>query len=133
MADSACSATAYLTGVKANYATLGVTAAVQLGDCMAENNTANHVDSIIAWAQAQGKATGECPKLVIKALRFHPWELPCSLQTVNKTTLLCNSNNNSAEQQPSFPSLTLFAVTSSSSSQDSYFVVIMTLHITDLI
>lgn len=59
VADSACSATAYLTGVKANYATLGVTAAVQLGDCLAENNTANHVDSIIAWAQKQGKATGE--------------------------------------------------------------------------
>lgn len=59
VADSACSATAYLTGVKANFATLGVTAAVQLGDCMAENNTVNHVDSIMAWAQAQGKATGK--------------------------------------------------------------------------
>ena len=65
MADSACSATAYLGGVKANYATLGVTAAVQLGDCLAENNTANHVHSIIAWAQKQDMSTGRFPSFPI--------------------------------------------------------------------
>ncbi|XP_049779154.1 membrane-bound alkaline phosphatase-like [Schistocerca cancellata] len=58
VADSACSSTAYLCGVKANTGTMGVTAAVRRGDCRAQNNTANHVDSILKWAQAAGKATG---------------------------------------------------------------------------
>lgn len=59
VADSACTATAYLGGVKANYATIGLTAAVPLGDCAGENNTAYHVDSIAKWAQDQGMATGK--------------------------------------------------------------------------
>ncbi|XP_049957900.1 membrane-bound alkaline phosphatase-like [Schistocerca serialis cubense] len=56
--DSACTSTAYLCGVKANTGTMGVTAALTRGDCDAQNNTANHVDSIIKWAQDAGKATG---------------------------------------------------------------------------
>ncbi|XP_050096378.1 alkaline phosphatase-like [Anopheles aquasalis] len=58
VADSACSATAYLCGVKANYATIGVTAAVNYSNCAASLDTRNHVQSILAWAQAAGKATG---------------------------------------------------------------------------
>ncbi|XP_049541190.1 membrane-bound alkaline phosphatase-like [Anopheles darlingi] len=58
VADSACSATAYLCGVKANYATIGVTAAVNYSNCAASLDTRNHVQSIMAWAQAAGKATG---------------------------------------------------------------------------
>lgn len=58
VADSACSATAYLGGVKANYETLGVTAEVKLNDCMAAKNKENHVDSIAQWAQRQGLSTG---------------------------------------------------------------------------
>ncbi|XP_058462659.1 membrane-bound alkaline phosphatase-like [Malaya genurostris] len=58
VADSACSATAYLCGVKANYATIGVTAAVNYNNCAGSNNPLNHVDSIMSWAQAAGKATG---------------------------------------------------------------------------
>uniref|UniRef100_A0A182WJL0 Alkaline phosphatase n=1 Tax=Anopheles minimus TaxID=112268 RepID=A0A182WJL0_9DIPT len=58
VADSACTATAYLCGVKANYATIGVTAAVNYGNCAASNDPRNHVQSIMAWAQAAGKATG---------------------------------------------------------------------------
>lgn len=58
VADSACSATAYLGGVKANYATIGVTAAVKYNDCVASNDPKNHVHSIMSWAQAAGKATG---------------------------------------------------------------------------
>lgn len=58
MADSACSATAYLCGVKANHATIGVTGKVKLGDYVAGDNTDNHVDSIVQWAQHAGKATG---------------------------------------------------------------------------
>uniref|UniRef100_A0A1A9W833 Alkaline phosphatase n=1 Tax=Glossina brevipalpis TaxID=37001 RepID=A0A1A9W833_9MUSC len=58
VADSACTATAYLGGVKANYATIGLTAAVSLYDCDGQNNTAHHVSSLAAWAQDQGMATG---------------------------------------------------------------------------
>ncbi|XP_053675176.1 alkaline phosphatase, tissue-nonspecific isozyme-like [Anopheles nili] len=58
VADSACTATAYLCGVKANYATIGVTAAVNYSNCAASNDPRNHVQSIMAWAQAAGKATG---------------------------------------------------------------------------
>lgn len=58
VADSACSATAYLGGVKGNYATIGVTANVKLNDCAAENDTSNHVHSIARWAQNMGMATG---------------------------------------------------------------------------
>ncbi|KAH8276711.1 hypothetical protein KR044_003424, partial [Drosophila immigrans] len=58
VADSACTATAYLGGVKANYGTVGVTAAVPLKDCQAQAQSVNHVASIAAWAQTQGMATG---------------------------------------------------------------------------
>ncbi|XP_037944017.1 membrane-bound alkaline phosphatase [Teleopsis dalmanni] len=58
VADSACTATAYLGGVKANYATIGVNAAVELSDCIAQNNTYHHISSIAEWAQEQGLATG---------------------------------------------------------------------------
>lgn len=57
-ADSACSATAYLTGVKANYATLGVNPQVRFSDCKASLDEKNHVSSIMRWAQKAGKSTG---------------------------------------------------------------------------
>lgn len=58
MADSACSATAYLCGVKANFQTIGVTAQVKLNDCHAANQRENQVESLIALAQKMGKSTG---------------------------------------------------------------------------
>lgn len=58
VADSACSATAYLTGVKGNYQTIGVNANVELNDCKASLDEANRVSSIMKWAQSAGKATG---------------------------------------------------------------------------
>ncbi|XP_075980477.1 membrane-bound alkaline phosphatase-like [Anticarsia gemmatalis] len=58
VADSACSATAYLCGVKANQGTLGVTAAVPRYDCNASQNTTNHVQSIAEWALADGRDAG---------------------------------------------------------------------------
>ncbi|CRK98187.1 CLUMA_CG011552, isoform A [Clunio marinus] len=57
-ADSACSATAYLTGVKANYATIGVNPKVQLNDCESSRNKLNQLSSIMNWAQNARKATG---------------------------------------------------------------------------
>lgn len=58
VADSACSSTAYMGGVKANYGTLGVTAAVPLGNCTPSLDAKNHVQSILMWAQEAGKGTG---------------------------------------------------------------------------
>lgn len=58
VADSASTATAYLCGVKANYATIGVTANVELDDCRASMNQKNRVYSIAKWAQDAGKRTG---------------------------------------------------------------------------
>ncbi|XP_061398595.1 membrane-bound alkaline phosphatase-like [Musca vetustissima] len=56
--DSACTATAYLCGIKANIVTIGVTANVEYNNCSASMDPANHVSSIAAWAQKAGKSTG---------------------------------------------------------------------------
>ncbi|KAH0953096.1 hypothetical protein HN011_003387 [Eciton burchellii] len=56
--DSASTATALFGGVKTNYEVVGVNANVRLGDCETSLNASHHVDSLIAWAQAAGKATG---------------------------------------------------------------------------
>ncbi|XP_075217519.1 alkaline phosphatase-like [Lycorma delicatula] len=58
VADSACTSTAYLGGVKANYGTLGVRATVTRGNCSLSNDPENHVHSILMWAQEAGKGTG---------------------------------------------------------------------------
>uniref|UniRef100_A0A1Y1MBS6 alkaline phosphatase n=1 Tax=Photinus pyralis TaxID=7054 RepID=A0A1Y1MBS6_PHOPY len=56
--ESACTATAYLGGVKSNENTIGVTAAVKNGDCDAMNNVSNHVPSTAHYSQLKGKRTG---------------------------------------------------------------------------
>lgn len=53
MPDSAGTATAYLCGVKANYGTLGVSAATPLGDCKAVFG--NEVTSILYRAKNAGR------------------------------------------------------------------------------
>ena len=53
VADSACSATAYLGGVKANIGTIGVTARVKVDDCAGMNNATNQVTSILKWSQVK--------------------------------------------------------------------------------
>ncbi|XP_050431793.1 membrane-bound alkaline phosphatase-like [Adelges cooleyi] len=55
--DSACTATAYLCGVKANRGTIGVTSKVLRKDCPAAAAD-NRPESIMQWAQWAGKATG---------------------------------------------------------------------------
>lgn len=57
-ADSACSATAYLGGVKANFFTIGVNGKVTFNDCEASSKSENHVHSLVYWAQKAGKGTG---------------------------------------------------------------------------
>ncbi|XP_075167764.1 membrane-bound alkaline phosphatase-like [Haematobia irritans] len=56
--DSACTSTAYLCGVKANIVTLGVSANVNFDNCTQSMDKANHVSSIMDWAQKAGKSTG---------------------------------------------------------------------------
>lgn len=57
-ADSACTATAMLTGVKSNAGTIGVTASVAHNDCAAQMNVASHTSSIAKWAIDAGKVAG---------------------------------------------------------------------------
>ena len=57
MADSACTATSYLSGVKTNYEIVGLTAKAKVHDCEAQIEE-NHTESIASWAQKAGKGTG---------------------------------------------------------------------------
>uniref|UniRef100_A0A1B0G0U5 alkaline phosphatase n=1 Tax=Glossina morsitans morsitans TaxID=37546 RepID=A0A1B0G0U5_GLOMM len=56
--DSACTATAYLCGVKTNVMMLGVNANVQNNNCSDSMNKEHQIDSIVQWAQKAGKSTG---------------------------------------------------------------------------
>ncbi|CRK92143.1 CLUMA_CG005728, isoform A [Clunio marinus] len=56
--DSACTATAILTGVKNNYGTIGVDGNVKLRDCSAQQDKDSHLSSILKHAQDAGKSTG---------------------------------------------------------------------------
>lgn len=56
--DSACTATAYLCGVKTNIIEIGVSAAVNFNNCTASQDPANRLTSIAEWAQNAGKSTG---------------------------------------------------------------------------
>ncbi|KAM8721071.1 hypothetical protein ACLKA7_007017 [Drosophila subpalustris] len=56
--DSFSTATALFGGVKVNYETGGVDANVPLGNCSASLNEANHVQTILNWAQVDGMRTG---------------------------------------------------------------------------
>ncbi|KAI9553566.1 hypothetical protein GHT06_021484 [Daphnia sinensis] len=58
VADSACTATAYLCGVKTDIDTLGLDNNVVYKDCSTQNVAANRVSSIMAWAQDANKGTG---------------------------------------------------------------------------
>lgn len=56
--DSAATATAYLTGAKANMYTLGVDHTVSQDQCMASLDPATWRSSVLKWAQEAGKNTG---------------------------------------------------------------------------
>jgi alkaline phosphatase len=58
VADSGCTATAFLSGIKTNFGVLSMSAHVPLRNCSAESDRDNHVDSIFKFAQDAGKATG---------------------------------------------------------------------------
>lgn len=56
--DSACTATAYLTGVKGNYGTIGVNAQVPRLHCDRGLDKVTHTRSIAQWAMDSGKVAG---------------------------------------------------------------------------
>ncbi|XP_030372139.1 alkaline phosphatase [Scaptodrosophila lebanonensis] len=56
--DSACTATAYLSGIKANYVTVGVSADVEVNQCAAAKLPENRVSSIASWALRARKSAG---------------------------------------------------------------------------
>ncbi|XP_075151038.1 membrane-bound alkaline phosphatase-like [Haematobia irritans] len=58
VADSSCSATAYLSGVKGNILTIGVNGKVDFNNCSASMDPVNQAPSIAVWAQKAGKSTG---------------------------------------------------------------------------
>ncbi|XP_022213731.1 alkaline phosphatase [Drosophila obscura] len=58
VADSACTASAYLSGIKANFLTIGVTPDVQLNDCAGARLPQNRLSSIAAWALKGRKSAG---------------------------------------------------------------------------
>ncbi|KAK5641178.1 hypothetical protein RI129_009725 [Pyrocoelia pectoralis] len=98
VADSACSATAYLCGVKANDATIGVTAAVHYKNCNEMNNEANHVHSIAHLSQLKGKRTGvvtttrvthASPAGVYAHTAFRDWESDSDVAKDGETAATC--------------------------------------------
>lgn len=56
--ESACTATAFLSGIKTNFGVLSMSGKVEQRNCTAEFDTSNHVNSIFDYAQKAGKATG---------------------------------------------------------------------------
>ena len=57
-ADSACTATAFLHGVKGNSMTVGVNGNMRWNDCLDTNNTNKWTVPFTKHAQDAGKATG---------------------------------------------------------------------------
>lgn len=57
--DSACSATALFSGIKANLGTLGVDATVPENNCEMSLNKEAWVDSLAAYALKAGKSSGK--------------------------------------------------------------------------
>jgi alkaline phosphatase len=58
VADSACTATAFLSGVKTNDGILGLGARALLGNCADSNDAGKKTESIASWAMKAGKDAG---------------------------------------------------------------------------
>ncbi|CAH2093318.1 unnamed protein product [Euphydryas editha] len=98
IADSACSATAYLNGVKANSGTIGVTAAVPRWNCGASVPSSTHTESIAAWALADGRDAGivtttrvthASPAGAYAHIANRNWENDAQVRSDNQDPSLC--------------------------------------------
>lgn len=58
VSDSACTATAYLSGVKANDATIGLSARALRSNCVDGSDAGKQTESIASWAMKAGKDAG---------------------------------------------------------------------------
>uniref|UniRef100_A0A1L8DMY4 Alkaline phosphatase n=2 Tax=Nyssomyia neivai TaxID=330878 RepID=A0A1L8DMY4_9DIPT len=58
VSDSACTATAYLSGVKANYGTIGLDAGISRYDCTGQNDEAHQTKGIGEWSLDSCKGVG---------------------------------------------------------------------------
>lgn len=58
LTDSACTATAYLSGIKTNDAEIGLNAKTAYKSCEDYADKSNHVDSIATWFQNANKSSG---------------------------------------------------------------------------
>lgn len=58
VSDSACTATAILSGIKNNFDVISLTGDVNIRDCKAQRNNQTHIDSIFKYAQDDGRSTG---------------------------------------------------------------------------
>lgn len=94
VSDSAAAGTAYLTGVKGNFETIGVTGNVKLMDCSASLLPENRLDSIVKWAQDAGKATGivtttqvthASPAALYAKTAFREWQCDTKMIAANAT------------------------------------------------
>ncbi|KAG8232044.1 hypothetical protein J437_LFUL014437 [Ladona fulva] len=88
-----------MCGVKNNDATIGVTAAVQRGDCDASNIKKNRVYSIMKWAQRAGKSTGivtttrithASPAGAYAHIADRDWESDSNVAAANKDPKKCD-------------------------------------------
>lgn len=97
--DSACTATAYLSGVKGNYGTIGVNAKVQRFDCTTASDKSTHTESIASWAQKSNKSSG----LVTTARVTHASPAGVYAHTANRNwenDFSVKSNNCSTDLNP---------------------------------
>ena len=58
MPDSAATATAIFSGVKANMRTMGVNGKVEYKNCSQSLDQNNQLSNILSWSQEAGKETG---------------------------------------------------------------------------
>ncbi|XP_017781185.1 PREDICTED: membrane-bound alkaline phosphatase-like [Nicrophorus vespilloides] len=99
VADSACSATAYLCGIKANMGTIGVTGSVPYSECEPSKNESTHVTSIGRWSQLKNKRTGlvtttrvthASPSGVYASVADREWECDTDVKILGDDPKECN-------------------------------------------
>lgn len=97
--DSASTATAYLSGVKGNYGTIGVNAKVHRFNCTVMSDKTTRTESIASWAQKAKKSTG----LVTTARVTHASPAGVYAHTANRqweNDFKVKANNCSTEVNP---------------------------------
>ncbi|XP_049865259.1 membrane-bound alkaline phosphatase-like isoform X2 [Pectinophora gossypiella] len=144
--DSACTATAYLAGIKNNYETVGVDGRVQRGDCLASADKSTHLDSIAAWALDDGRDAGivtttrvthASPSGTYARSAHRDWESDANVTQAGFTTDVCpdiamqlittspgNKFKADKATDPTLAELTEVAINSLSRNEKGYFLFV---------